>query len=327
MKVIDKSDREILLDLMKLPSNIKEYDVDEQYFFIHVMIDTLERSIFKDDYILDHSNYDLSNIQDEAYQNALKYYQVKDYYNVYLEIVKFIKNDGKKDNRKIYEIEMKNIKSILVGINKKIKETTNLAVAFNKLVDKLNINSNFGFWIGDGSVSPMHKDKYKSFELNNEQINIDWFGIENTIQDKNVINQIKEIIITYKKELYDFYDRQKDENGEFPSSQLLIGTYNDECSGIIDSLKFQVCNRFQHPELNKFYENFKHELFEIIEKNISKEHIDDIKESEINVETNKSIKDMYNNTNENINTNTEKDINEKYNGISGIVSIKNMLIH
>lgn len=51
MKVIDKSDREILLDLMKLPSNIKEYDVDEQYFFIHVMIDTLERSIFKDDYI------------------------------------------------------------------------------------------------------------------------------------------------------------------------------------------------------------------------------------------------------------------------------------
>lgn len=105
MKVIDKSDREILLDLMKLPSNIKEYDVDEQYFFIHVMIDTLERSIFKDDYILDHSNYDLSNIQDEAYQNALKYYQVKDYYNVYLEIVKFIKNDGKKIIEKFMKLK------------------------------------------------------------------------------------------------------------------------------------------------------------------------------------------------------------------------------
>lgn len=331
MKVIDKSDREILLELMILPSNIGDYDIDEQYYFISEIIDILEKSMFVDDYILEKSDYTLSTTQDIAYQNALKNFQIKDYLNSYLEIVKFIDNSGNKENRKIYEVEMNNIKSILVGINKKIKESTDLVTAFSKLVDKLNINSNFGFWIGDGSVSPMHKDKYKSFELSNEQINVDWLGIETTIQDESVINQIKEIIIKNRKELYDFYDRQKDENGEFPGSELLIGTYNDECSGIIDSLKFQVCNRFHHNELNKFYEKFKHDLFEIIEKNIPKENNDSIKEIEINVETNKSVKDMYNNTKENINininTNIDKDINEKYYGISGITSIKNIMTH
>lgn len=327
MKVIDKSDREILLDLMELPSNIRYYDTDEQYYFIHEIIEILEKSVFMDDYALEHSDYTLSNIQENTYQNALRDFQVKDYLNAYFEIVKFIDNEGNKENRKIFEVEMKNIKSILIGINKKIKESTDLSKAFHKLIDKLNINSNFIFWIGDGSISPIQSDKYKEITLRDNQISVVWLGKDEIIQDEKIVTQIKEIIIKNKEKLYDFYERQKSENDEFPGEQLLIGTYSDECNGSIDSLNFSVCNRFQHQELNDFYEKFKHDLFEIIEKNILKENNDNIKEIEINVETNKSVKDMYNNTKENINTNIDKDINEKYYGISGIISIKNMLIH
>lgn len=327
MKVIDKSDREILLDLMELPSNIRDYDTDEQYYFIHEIIEILEKSVFMDDYALEHSDYTLSNIQENTYQNALRDFQVKDYLNAYFEIVKFIDNEGNKENRKIFEVEMKNIKSILIGINKRIKESTDLSKAFHKLIDKLNINSNFIFWIGYGSISPIQSDKYKEITLRDNQISAVWLGKEELIQDEKIVTQIKEIIIKNKEKLYDFYERQKSENGEFPGEQLLIGTYSDECNGSIDSLNFSVCNRFQHQELNDFYEKFKHDLFEIIEKNILKENNDNIKEIEINVETNKSVKDMYNNTKENINTNIDKDIHEKYYGISGIISIKNMLIH
>lgn len=46
MKTIERSSREILVDLMKLPSNIKSYDIDEQYYFIHEIIEKLEKSVF-----------------------------------------------------------------------------------------------------------------------------------------------------------------------------------------------------------------------------------------------------------------------------------------
>lgn len=269
MKVIDKSDREILLDLMKLPSNIKDYDIDEQFYFIHEIINILEKSVFMDDYSLEHSNYTLSSTQDSAYQNALRNFQTRDYLNVYFEIVKFIENDGNKENRKIYEVEMNNIKSILVGINKKIKESTDLSKAFHKLVDKLNINSDFIFWIGDGNISPIHRDKYKEITLRDNQISVDWLGKEKIFQDDNIVTQIKEVIVKNKEKIYDFYERQKSESGEFPGEQLLIGTYSDECNGSIDSLNFSVCNRFQNEELNEFYKKFKNELFDIIEKYIS----------------------------------------------------------
>ena len=75
-----------------------------------------------------------------------------------------------------------------------------------------------------------------------------------------------------------------------------------------------------------FYNNLKNELYSYIKKLIDN-NTEVMQEIEVNVETNKSVKDMYNNTKKNINTNIEKDINEKYYGISGIISIKNILIH
>lgn len=302
MKVIDKSDREILLDLMKLPSNIKDYDIDEQYYFISEKIEILEKHRFLNESDLEHSDYALSDIQEAAYQNALKNFQSKDYLNVYFEIVNFIDNGGNKENCKIFEVEMKNIKSILKGIKEKIKESTDLLKALHKLVDKLNINSNFTFWLGNGSISPFESDRYKGITLRDNQIGVEWLGKEEIIQDNNIVTQIKEIILKNKEKIYDFYERQKDENGEFPGSQLIIGTYNDECKGSIDSLNFNVCNRFRHKELNEFYGKFKNDLFDIIEKYLNEKE------------------------NNNTNTNINKDnANGKYNGTAGIISIKNIL--
>ena len=56
-------------------------------------------------------------------------------------------------------------------------------------------------------------------------------------------------------------------------------------------------------------------------------HTEKYNNESIKIDNNQLTKDMYNNTKENINTNIDKDINEKYYGISGIISIKNILIH
>lgn len=266
MKTIERSSREILLDLMKLPSNIKSYDIDEQYYFIHEIIEKSEKSVFIDDYALEYSDYILSDIQENAYQNALKNFQLRDYLNVYLEIVKFIDNGGNKENCKIFESEMKDIKPILISINKKIIEFTDLPKVFHKLVDKLNINSNFSFWIEDEPILPL---KNKDIFLNDNQIRVNWLGKEEIVQDDNIVMKIKEIIIKNKEKIYDFSEKQKSENDEFSVEQLITGTNNYKCNGSIDSLNFVVYNRFQNKELNEFYEKFKNELFDIIEKYIS----------------------------------------------------------
>ena len=48
MKVIDKSNREILLEFLKLPDDIREYDINKQYTILHDKIEVLEKSIFLD---------------------------------------------------------------------------------------------------------------------------------------------------------------------------------------------------------------------------------------------------------------------------------------
>lgn len=293
-------DRKKILDLMRLPLNIRDYNLDEQYYFINEIIEIMEKTIFKRDYYdWEYSNYTLSDVQANAYQNALVNLQKKEYLNAYLEIIKFIENDGNKDNYTIYGIEIRKIKSILMKINKKIIKSIDLSKVFHELVYKLNINSNFEFfkiedagfrWSVKKEEGMMYKGVkytklYKGFILSDNRISVNWLGKNEIIQDENVINQIKEIIINNKDKIYDFYERQKNENGEFPREQLLTKDYEDDCVGSIDSLDFRIYNQFQHKELNDFYEKFKYDLFNIIEKNIESEND---KEIEMKTESDQS---------------------------------------
>lgn len=266
MKVIDKSNREIVLELMQLPKDIRNYNIDEQYYLIHDIIEIFEKSIFIDNSIIDQGNYIPSKRQEATWQNALKDFQTKDYLNAYFEIFDFIDDYGNRENRNFFEDEMKNIKSILIGINKKIKETIDLKVAYQKLIDRLNINSEFNFTIETGLITD---ENYKVLLLHDNEIRFAWIGNKEIIKDKKIINQIKEVIIKNKKELYEFSKRQfENENGEFPKEELIFGTYEDKCSGGIDLLGFSVCNIINHKELNDFFENFKKELFAIIDANV-----------------------------------------------------------
>ena len=103
MKAIDRSNRETLLEFLKLPDDIRKYDINKQYYILHEKIESLEKSFFIDDFIIIHSDYVSNTNQDIAWQSVLKNFQIKDYLNAYFDIINYIEEN--KEIRNIYEIE------------------------------------------------------------------------------------------------------------------------------------------------------------------------------------------------------------------------------
>ena len=314
MKVIDKSNREKLLDFLVLPNDIRKYDKDKQYAIIHEKIEVLEKSFFIDDSIIEYSDYVPSKRQDATWQNALRNFQSKDYLNAYFEILDYIDDYGNRENRNLFESEMNNIKSILRGINKKIKEIINFDNEKEEI--KLNGNTNFNLYLVDGSM--VDDDKRITIDIENDNIEIFWNGKEIKKQDLQIVSNIRKIVSKYENEINVF--------AEILEGVKYTGTVFDNLKIVVNNKEYEIDGMTNNEDKKDFYNNLKNELYSYIKKLIDN-NTEVMQEIEVNVETNKSVKDMYNNTKKNINTNIEKDINEKYYGISGIISIKNILIH
>ena len=148
MKVTNKSNRKMLLEFLELPEDIRKFDTNKQYSILHEKIEALEKSFFIDDSIIKYSDYVPSKRQDATWQNVLRNILAKDYLNAYFEIIDYIDDNGNRENHNIFEDEMNNIKSILRGINKKIKETGNFEDEKKEI--KLNGNTHFNFCLADG---------------------------------------------------------------------------------------------------------------------------------------------------------------------------------
>ena len=314
MKVIDKSNREKLLDFLVLPNDIRKYDKDKQYTIIHEKIEVLEKSFFIDDSIIEYSDYVPSKRQDATWQNALRNFQSKDYLNAYFEILDYIDDYGNRENRNLFESEMNNIKSILRGINKKIKEIINFDNEKEEI--KLNGNTNFNLYLVDGSM--VDDDKRITIDIENDNIEIFWNGKEIKKQDLQIVSNIRKIVSKYENEINVF--------AEILEGVKYTGTVFDNLKIVVNNKEYEIDGMTNNEDKKDFYNNLKNELYSYIKKLIDN-NTEVMQEIEVNVETNKSVKDMYNNTKKNINTNIEKDINEKYYGISGIISIKNILTH
>ena len=88
---------------------------------------------------------------------------------------------------------MNNIKSILIGIDKKITASVNLGEAYKKAINRLNINSEFNIWIGEGSIAPTDtNESYKAFSLYDNKMEVEWLGKNKLIEDNQIITKIKE---------------------------------------------------------------------------------------------------------------------------------------
>ena len=161
-------------------------------------------------------------------------------------------------------------------------------------------------------------DKRITIDIENDNINIYWNGKEINKKDIQTANNIRSIISKYENEINRF--------AEESNGIKYTGTVFDSITIIIGNKEYEVDGMTNDEDKKNFYNNIKEELYSYI-RTLVDNNSEVIQEVEMKTENNQSIKDMYNNTEENINTNIDKDINEKYYGISGIISIKNILIH
>ena len=183
----------------------------------------------------------------------------------YSEVSKIIKNDQEK----------------WTGIDK-IKETfvKLSSINYNSNPSNNNNSQDFVFQISDGNLAPLFKNKFKKILIKNNVMNIKWNDKELENNDLSIIEEIKSVINNNSIKLFDFSNRQQDINGEFPISQSIKGTFNDECHGIINGKNFSVCNRFKNDELNNFYRQFKKEIMDIVENKVITESQKDNKQEQ-----------------------------------------------
>ena len=221
MKVIDKSNRERLLEFLELPNDIRKYDINKQYSIIHEKIEVLEKSIFIDDSIIEHKEYVPSKRQDATWQNALMNFQTKDYLNAYFEIIDYIDDYGNRENCNFFESEMNNIKSLLRGINKKIKKIINFDDDNNQssivikeygidengkefeetrkldssenMMDEKEFTKTFGIDLESLADDVLTNDESKSDNINTNEskgVNEKYNGISGIVSIKNIIDYL-----------------------------------------------------------------------------------------------------------------------------------------
>ena len=195
------------------------------------------------------------------YQSELTDTEIRNY----SEVSKIIKNDQEK----------------WTGIDK-IKETfvKLSSINYNSNPNNNNNSQDFVFQISDGNLAPLFKNKFKKILIKNNVMNIKWNDKELENNDLSIIEEIKSVINNNSIKLFDFSNRQQDINGEFPISQSIKGTFNDECHGIINGKNFSVCNRFKNDELNNFYRQFKKEIMDIVENKVITESQKDNKQEQ-----------------------------------------------
>lgn len=340
MKVIDNSNREKLLNFLVLPDNIRKYDKDKQYAIIHEKIEVLEKSFFIDDSIIEYSDYIPSKRQDATWQNALRNFQSKDYLNAYFEILDYIDDYGNRENRNLFESEMNNIKSILRGINKKIKEIINFDNEKEEI--KLNGNTNFDLYLVDGSM--IDEDNKRTIDLEGNNIKVYWNrNITNIINCPKIANELRKIISKYEDKINQY---AKISSPNIACTGTLVDTFNiviDNKEYTINALEDMAVNDIFYNkmknEINLFIRTLSYHDYSVIQKTcIDKDGhkygettISGQLEMDNNLPLSKLL-DLDNDINNTVqeeytNTNTYKDdVNEKYSGISGIISIKNIFI-
>ena len=256
MKVIDRSNRETLLEFLKLPDDIRKYDINKQYYILHKKIESLEKSFFIDDFIIIHSDYVSNTNQDIAWQSVLKNFQIKDYLNAYFDIINYIEEN--KEIRNIYEIEMNNIKSILRGINKKMQEAIDLDIEYKNINIKLKENIAFNIYMVDGSI--VDNEQRKSIELEDNNIKIYWNrNIINVINNNQIANELRKIIAKYEAEINEY---AKDWTKVRTSPK---GTIFNHMYIYIDSKTYKLQGMSNNEIEAKFYKKMKENIYSFIE--------------------------------------------------------------
>lgn len=259
--------RKELKGILAPSENFKRLSEDEQLYIIYEKLQSLEDLYLEEKNLFSHDNYLVSPRQVVVLDNMMEQSNCEDYIGAYYSLLAFLEDDGEEHTDQVYLQELDELYLEIKKLILLIEQSVNFEETFSKLVEDLSVDSMIQFSFLDATTT--FNDSKKNISLNGEFLNISWQNEEYNFYDNEVISQLKEVIIQYRKELYDFSKRQEKEIGDFSSSRYHGEIPTDECFGAIDGIMFSVSNQFEQEELNDFYSNFKISLYHVVDEIIS----------------------------------------------------------
>ncbi len=279
--------RKELKGILAPSENFKRLLEDEQLYIIYEKLQSLEDLYLEEKDLFCHDSYLISPRQVVVLDNMMDQSNCEDYIDAYYSLLTFLEDDGEDHNDRVYLQELDELYLELKKLILLIEQSLDFEETFSKLVEDFSIDSMIQFSFSDDTVA--FNDSEKRISLNGDLLSLTWQKEEYDISNKDAIHQIKEVIIQYRKELYDFSKRQEKEADGFSSKQFLSNMPTDECVGAIDGIMFSVSNQYEQEELNDFYSNFKISLYHVVDEITNKK--EDVS-MEINKEEEQSLSPM-----------------------------------
>ena len=254
--------RKELKSILSASENFKTLSDAEKLYIIYEKLQSLEELYREEKNLFSTEKYVISPKQVVVLDNMMDQSNGEDFIGAYYSLLEFLEDDGQEHDDIVYIQELDELYFEIKKLILLIEQNIDFEETFPKLVEHFSVNSMIQFSLFDGTSS--FNDSKKAITLNGANLNISWQGQDYDFSDLSAIEKVKEVIIQYRKELYDFSKRQEG-NEEFNENEKLLDSPNDECVGAIDGILFSVSNQFNHEELNDFYSNFKISLYHVLD--------------------------------------------------------------
>lgn len=255
--------RKELKSILSASESFKTLSDDEKLYIIYEKLQSLEELYREEKNLFSTEKYVISPKQVVVLDNMMDQSNGEDFIGAYYSLLEFLEDDGQEHDDIVYVQELDELYFEIKKLILLIEQNIDFEETFPKLIEHFSVNSMIQFSLFDSTSS--FNDSKKAITLNGSNLNISWQGQDYDFNDLNAIEKVKEVIIQYRKELYDFSKRQEDGTGEFDEKGKLLDSPSDECVGAIDGILFSVSNQFNHEELNDFYSNLKISLYHVLD--------------------------------------------------------------
>lgn len=250
--------RRELKSILAPSENFKRLSKEEQLYIIYEKLQSFMDLYLEEKDSFSKDNYLVSPRQVVVLDNMMEQSNSEKYIDAYYSLLTFLEDDGNEHGDIVYLREVDELYLEIKKLILLIEQNINFEETFIKLVEDFSMDSMFQFSLIDETSD--FNENVKNVSLNGNVLNISWKNEEYEFSENETVNKIKEVIIQYRKELYDFSRRQEE---EFTSSNL--DKASDECFGALDGIMFAVSNQYDYSELNEFYSNFKISLYHVVE--------------------------------------------------------------
>lgn len=265
-----KSIKEKIVDWLTMSDEtVSKYSYEAQCYYIYNLSEyynSYEKSsiIVDMEKALDRSEHELSEKQKQIVKSINQYLKDEKIFDVYYKLIEFFGEDCG-DKEKIYLVEYNQLKDTLEYLKQIIMEKIDIKAIYEEIISKINENSTMKICILTGKTTKESKDYRMLYVSDNFVIYNKGPACYDKNIEKEIIKNVKRIIVKYKREIFTYVRMQKENNilNKIKSSD--VDFFLDDLDGTIDFIKVRLTNKVKDKELNDFFAKFKEEIFKILD--------------------------------------------------------------